>query len=91
LSAFLGLVRIIVPLAAGIAVGYFLRGRQPSLDKILSGSILALIFCLGFSIGSNNEFLDALPHVGVASTVLLASAIIFSIAFVKIARRILKI
>lgn len=91
MSNILGLIRIVAPLAVGMAVGYFLRGKKLNLNRALSGSILALIFCLGFSIGSNNELLEVLPHVGVASMVLLATAVIFSIIFAKAARRIMKI
>jgi hypothetical protein len=50
-----------------------------------------LIFSLGFSIGSNSELLAVMPKVGLNAAVLLTMALLFSILFVKAARKLVKI
>ncbi len=82
---------LVFPLALGILIGYFLRDRRRlNIDSLVSGVILVLIFCLGFSMGSNGELLALLPNVGLTTIVLLAMTLLFSIIFVKAARRIAK-
>lgn len=84
----LNLVVLIVPLVAGVSLGYALRRkRQASLSKVTFGIIIVLIFSLGFSIGSNNEVLSSLPRVGVSALVIAFLAILFSIIFVELIRR----
>jgi uncharacterized membrane protein YbjE (DUF340 family) len=89
--ALLDLVRLLVPLAVGIALGYFLRRRRLNPDKITSGIILVLIFSLGFAMGSNGELLAVMPHVGLTAIVLVVMALLFSIVFVKAARKLVGI
>lgn len=92
MPALLDLVRLLVPLAVGIAVGYFLREkRRLNIGKITSGTILVLIFSLGFAMGSNGELLAVMPHVGLTAIVLVAMALLFSIVFVKAARKLVGI
>ncbi len=75
----------------GVASGYLLRNRKlPKLDKLSLGVIVVLIFSLGFGIGSNNELLAALPQVGLQALVISTLAILFSIAFVKAGKRLVK-
>ncbi|MEM3055476.1 MAG: hypothetical protein QXM52_07215, partial [Candidatus Bathyarchaeia archaeon] len=72
--------------------GHFLRERKHlNLGKITSGIILVLIFSLGFTMGSNGELLAVLPNVGFRAIVLLATVLIFSILFVKAARKLVRI
>ncbi|MGB9671534.1 MAG: LysO family transporter [Candidatus Norongarragalinales archaeon] len=86
------MARLIIPLVAGIILGYFLRNKKRlKLDKIISGIILALIFSLGFTIGSNNELLSVMPQVGSSSIVLLSAALFFSVLFAKAARKLMKL
>ncbi len=81
-------VYLIAPLAAGLLVGFFLRNRRlPQLDKLSLGIIVVLIFSLGFGIGSNNELIASLPQVGLQAVVIAALAIGFSIAFIKLGKR----
>lgn len=83
---------LIVPLAVGMLLGYFLRGKRSMLlDRAVSLVILALIFSLGFSMGANGELLAVLPNIGLVTFVLLVMALLFSIVSVKTARRILRI
>jgi hypothetical protein len=49
-----------------------------------------LIFSLGFSIGSNNELLNALPKVGINALIISVLTILFSIAFMKAGRKMVK-
>jgi uncharacterized membrane protein YbjE (DUF340 family) len=83
---------LIIPLAAGILVGYLLREKKKiNLDKTTIAIILVLIFSLGFTIGSDNNLLASMPRVGVSALVMAVSAITFSVLFVMLARRRLKI
>ena len=83
---------LIIPLAAGIFVGYLLREkRKINLDKATLAVILVLIFSLGFTIGSDNKLLASLPKAGVSALAIAVSAIAFSVLFVVLARRRLKI
>jgi hypothetical protein len=85
------LLNLIIPLAAGIGLGYLLRNRKRvKLDKASFAIIVILIFSLGFGIGSNNELLAALPNVGFNALIISVLTILFSIAFVKAGRRMVK-
>jgi len=85
------LLSLIIPLAVGILLGYLLRNRKlVKLDKASLAVIVILIFSLGFGIGSNNELLKALPKVGFNALIISVLTILFSIAFVKAGRRMVK-
>jgi hypothetical protein len=82
----------VLPLIAGLFFGYLLRERKKfNLAKITLGTILILIFSLGFSIGSNNELLGSLPSVGLSALLMALLAIGFSVFFVVLIRRGAKI
>jgi hypothetical protein len=84
----LNLLVLIAPLVAGILLGYLLRnGKRVSLDKVTFAAIVVLIFSLGFSIGANNELLNALPRVGLNAIVILLLAVFFSAVLVKAAMK----
>lgn len=79
---------LVVPLAAGMFLGYFLREKKKvNLGKVTLGIILVLIFSLGFGIGSNSELLNSLPDVGLSAAVIASLAIMFSVIFVKAVKR----
>jgi hypothetical protein len=83
---------LIIPLATGILLGYRLRQRKHiNFNRVTLAVILVLIFSLGFTIGSNNDLLMSIPAVGVSALGMAVSAIIFSVLFVVLARRKLKI
>ena len=83
---------LMIPLAAGILLGYRLRQRKHiNLNRVTLAVILILIFSLGFTIGSNNDLLMSIPTVGVSALGMAVSAIIFSVLFVVLVRRKLKI
>ena len=86
------LLNLIIPLAAGILLGYLLRNRKlVKLDKASFAVIVVLIFSLGFGIGSNKELLDAMPRVGFNALIISLLTILFSIAFVRAGRRVVKV
>jgi hypothetical protein len=88
----LSMLVLVVPLVAGIASGFLLRGKiRFDLSKLTFGVILVLIFCLGFAIGSSNELLASFPSVGVSAFVLALLAIGFSVLFVALVRRRLRL
>jgi hypothetical protein len=88
----LSMLWLVVPLVVGLFSGYFLRGKKRiDLNKATFGIILVLIFSLGFTIGSNNELLNSIPRVGLSALGMAVFSIAFSVLFVVLARRRLKI
>jgi uncharacterized membrane protein YbjE (DUF340 family) len=82
----------IVPLVTGILLGYIFRGKiRIKLSGVTFWLIIILIFALGFGIGSNNELLNSMPKVGLKAFALSSLAILFSVLFVKIARKMVRI
>ena len=82
----------IVPLIGGIGAGYFLRKRKHvDLGKATLGTIVLLIFSLGFSIGSNNELLQSMPRIGFDAVVMVTLALFFSVIFLKAFRKAIKL
>ena len=91
MSSLTTLLYLMVPLVIGIVSGYLLRNKkQMKLEKVSLVIIVVLIFTLGFSIGSNNELLTAMPQVGLQALVIAVLAILFSIVFVMAGRRLVK-
>lgn len=85
------MLNFIVPLIAGILLGYVLRNKKRvNLSQVTFGTIIVLIFSLGFSIGSSNELLGAMPKVGLNAVVVLMLALLFSVVFVKAARKMVR-
>jgi uncharacterized membrane protein YbjE (DUF340 family) len=85
------MLNLIVPLIAGILFGYVLRNkRHINLSRITFGTIIVLIFSLGFSMGSNNELLSAMPKVGLDAVVILTLTVLFSVVFVKAVGKMVK-
>jgi uncharacterized membrane protein YbjE (DUF340 family) len=83
---------LVVPLVAGILVGYALRKRwHANLNKATLAIVMVLIFSLGFSIGSNDDVLSSLPRVGWNAFFIASLAIVFSIALVELARKKVKL
>jgi hypothetical protein len=79
---------LVVPLAAGVAVGFALRGRRRvDFGRVSFAVILVLIFSLGFTVGSNNDLLGSLPTVGASAFVFASLAVGFSVFFVVLLRR----
>jgi uncharacterized membrane protein YbjE (DUF340 family) len=79
-------------LVAGVLLGYFLRNKKRiNLNHVTLAIIIVLIFSLGFSIGSSNELLNALPKVGLDALVITLLAIGFSVVFAKIAEKVVKL
>lgn len=88
----LTMLLLVVPLAAGIVSGFVLRERKVvNLGSVTFGVILVLIFSLGFTIGSNNDLLASLPTVGLSAFVMAVLAIGFSVLFVVLVRRKVKL
>jgi uncharacterized transporter YbjL len=86
------LVSLTVSLIIGILLGYLLRNKKPiSLSKVTFGTIMVLIFSLGFSIGSNNELLDSMPNIGLNALVILSLSLFFSVVFVMATKKMVKI
>ncbi|MEM3824148.1 MAG: hypothetical protein QXH87_04370, partial [Candidatus Bathyarchaeia archaeon] len=70
-------VVLVLPLAVGMVVGYYLRGKKLfNVGKLVLGVILVLIFSLGFSIGSNTELLAIMPNVAFNALVLLVMTLL---------------
>ena len=85
------MLNLIVPLIAGILLGYVLRNKKyVNLSRVTFGTIIVLIFSLGFSIGSSNELLGAMPKVALNAVVVLMLTLLFSAVFVKAARKMVR-
>jgi len=85
------MLNLLVPLVAGTLLGYLLRNRRRfDIGSVTFWVIITLIFSLGFSIGSSNELLSSLPRVGLNAVVILFLAVLFSVVFVKSARKVVK-
>ena len=79
-------------MVGGIVFGYVLRNRRRvRLDRVSFGVVLLLIFSLGFSIGGDKALLGSLPNVGLSAVVILAFVLLFSVVFVKVAERLVKV
>jgi len=88
----LSMLVLVVPLVLGVVAGFLLRDKRHfDLSEVTFGVILVLIFSLGFTIGSNNELLASFPSVGVSAFVLALLAIGFSVLFVVLVRRRLRL
>jgi 4-hydroxybenzoate polyprenyltransferase len=88
----LSTLTLVLALIAGIGLGYVLRGKKRvDLGKVVFGTIIILIFSMGFSIGSNNELLASMPAIGVNAVVIMALSVVFSIVFLKVARKLVKL
>ena len=88
----LSMFYLMLPLIAGIALGYLWRQKkQVDLSKVTFGAIIALIFSMGFGIGSDKELLDSMPLIGVNAIVIMLLAVFFSVVLVKAARRMVKL
>ena len=83
---------LVLSLIAGLFLGFLLRLRKKiNLAKVTLGTILILIFALGFTIGSNNELLDSMYSVGLSALLMALLAIGFSVLFVALIRKRVKI
>ncbi|HJX02528.1 MAG TPA: LysO family transporter [Candidatus Bathyarchaeia archaeon] len=88
----LSMLTLVLALIAGIGLGYVLREKKRvDLGKVVFGAIIILIFSMGFSIGSNNELLASMPVIGVNAVVIMALSVVFSIVFLKVARKLVKL
>jgi 4-hydroxybenzoate polyprenyltransferase len=88
----LSTLTLVLALIAGIGLGYVLREKKRvDLGKVVFGTIIILIFSMGFSIGSNNELLASMPAIGVNAVVIMALSVVFSIVFLKVARKLVKL
>jgi uncharacterized membrane protein YadS len=85
-------VNFVIALVLGIGLGYRWRERKRvNLGRVTFVAIIALIFLMGFNIGSDNALLASMPTVGVNALVIVSLTIFFSLVFVKIVRKMVKL
>jgi uncharacterized membrane protein YbjE (DUF340 family) len=89
------MLEILVIMALGMLVGYFLRGKEKvisGVEKAILWSIFLLLFFLGLSIGGNELIMASLPKLGLNALIitlggvagsLLAAWAIWKLFFVK--------
>ncbi len=83
---------LLIPLVAGVAVGFAWRSRKRlDLNRLTLVAIVVLIFSMGFSIGSNDALLSSMPVIGAQALVLVILILVFSIVFVMGARRLVRL
>lgn len=86
------IIYFVIALVLGVGLGYLWRERKHvDLGKVVFVAIIALIFCMGFSIGSDNALLSSMPLVGVSAIVIVSLTLFFSLVFVKIVRKMVKL
>ena len=76
------MIEVIVFLALGIVLGYFVRKKPRFIaasNRLVSISIYALLFLLGVALGTNDDVLEQLPKLGGYAFVLAVLSIIGSI------------
>jgi uncharacterized membrane protein YbjE (DUF340 family) len=87
-----GFAFLVVPLFAGMLLGFALRGRRRAiLGRVTFGVILVLIFSLGFSIGSNSDLLSSLSEVGLTAIVVACLTVLFSVVLVSAVRKAVRL
>lgn len=85
-------VNFVIALVLGIGLGYRWRERKHvNLGRVTFVAIIALIFLMGFNIGSDNALLASMPTVGVNALIIVSLTIFFSLVFVKIVRKMVKL
>jgi uncharacterized membrane protein YbjE (DUF340 family) len=88
----LNLPSLLIPLIAGILLGFFLQNKKRfNLSKINFAIIIVLIFSMGFMIGSNNELLASMYRIGFDSVIIVLLSVFFSAIFVKAIRKVVKL
>ena len=88
----LNLPSLLIPLIAGILLGFFLQNKKHfNLSKINFAIIIVLIFSMGFMIGSNNELLASMYKIGFDSIIIVLLSVSFSAIFVKAIRKVVKL
>lgn len=76
------MIEVIVFLALGIILGYFVRKKPKFLsasERLVSISVFALLFLLGVALGTNDDILTQLPKLGGYAFVLAVLAILGSV------------
>jgi hypothetical protein len=88
----LNIPSLMVPLIAGILLGFFLQNKKRfNLGKVNFAIIIVLIFSLGFMIGSDNELLTSMYRIGFDSIIIVLLSVFFSTVFVKAIRKVVKL
>lgn len=86
------IVNFVIALVFGIGLGYLWQERKHvNLGRVTFVAIIALIFLMGFNIGSDNALLTSMPTVGANALVIVSLTIFFSLVFVKIVRKMVKL
>jgi uncharacterized membrane protein YadS len=86
------IVNFVIALVLGIGLGYLWRERKHvNLGRVTFVAIIALIFLMGFNIGSDNALLTSMPTVGVNALVIVSLTVFFSLVFVKVVRKVVKL
>ena len=85
-------VSFVIALVLGIGLGYRWRERKRVyLGRVTFVAIIALIFLMGFNIGSDNALLTSMPTVGVNALVIVTLTVFFSLVFVKVVRKVVRL
>jgi len=88
----LNLPSLLIPLIAGILLGFFLQNKKRfNLSKINFAIIIVLIFSMGFMIGSNNELLASMYKIGFDSIIIVLLSVSFSVILVMAVTKVVKL
>ena len=85
-------VNFVIALVLGIGLGYLWREKKHvNLGRVTFVAIIALIFLMGFNIGSDNALLTSMPTVGANALIIVSLTVFFSLVFVKVVRKVVKL
>ena len=88
----LNLILFVIPLLSGLVLGYSLRDRASvNLGKVTTAIILFLVFSLGLNIGVNEKLFSSIPEVGFNALVFVTFVVLFSVFFLKAAKKLGKL
>ena len=86
------IVNFVIALVLGIGLGYLWRERKHvNIGRGTFVADIALISLMGFNIGSDNALLASMPTVGVNALIIVSLTVFFSLVFVKIVRKVVKL
>lgn len=73
------MITIILIIFAGITVGYMLHGKDLSIiSKVLSITIVLLLFFLGVSVGNNSQIMGNLHTISLDAFIITLAALLVS-------------
>lgn len=83
-------MELLIPMALGLLIARFLSGEKVKkiVDLLQMLTTLLLIFSMGYSLGSRENFLSEISSIGLLSLLYAVVPVVFSVLFVFVASSI---